>query len=67
MLELLFSRNKDEIISGDGKGKEKHNIWEKRHLIPFKMSWMLIADTVMNTDQCAYSVSFNDCNKMKVN
>lgn len=68
MMELLFSRNKDGVIHADRKGKKNTTFGEKKiHLTEFEMWQMLIADTVRNTDQCAYSVTFNGCNKMKVN
>lgn len=47
--------------------KTQHLGKKKIHLTEFEMWQMLIADTVRNTDQCAYSVTFNGCNKMKVN
>lgn len=67
MMELLFSRNKDEVTHADRKGKKNTSFVGKKKDIEFEMWQMLVADTVRNTDQCAYSVTFNGCNKMKVN
>lgn len=37
MMELLFCRNKDEVIHADRKGKKNSTFGKKRHLIEFEM------------------------------
>lgn len=37
MMELLFSRSKDEVTHADRKGKKNTTFGKKRHLVEFEM------------------------------
>lgn len=37
MMELLFSRSKDEVTHADRKGKKNTTFGKKRHLVVFEM------------------------------